>query len=289
MSSPKMTTMFGLFGLLGVFGLSFFAIPTPLQCESESKLAAMLQAGGRYSSDRPQQHRAEREEADEDHGDRNEVERRLDRSLLDPGDGFVVGSPEVGEHLSVLMRRDEERHDAGPDQRQSEIPWRFREYRPGSLPQLGQALEELDDREAEPDQRHRGSQPRHEGTLDAQSRTDPREVTVGGHPNLESAALVGHRPVPFSSTRSGGAPISVGFAPAPPAGKLSSRVLPGRVLRRRHGDVHAPSALRSGPALPGGRSAGASAGAEWVKFACGAYGRPSIRGNLLLVSVGARG
>src|SRR5262249_62350622 len=90
----------------------------------------MLQAREPFSSDRAEQHRAEREETDEDHGDRDEIERRLDRSLLEPGDGLEVASPEVGEYLPVLTRRDEERHDAGSDQRQAEIPGRFREYRP---------------------------------------------------------------------------------------------------------------------------------------------------------------
>src|SRR5262249_33290897 len=177
----------------------------------------MFQAREPLSSDRAEQHRPEREETDEDHGDGDEIERRLDRSLLEPGDGLEGASPEVAEYLPVLMRRDEERHDAGSDQRQAEIPGRFREYRP-ALPQLGEALEELDDREAEPDQRHRGSQPRHERALHAQPGADPREVAVRGYPDLEPGVIVGHRPSPYPSSWVTGCrsvePASSGFGRA---------------------------------------------------------------------------
>src|SRR5262249_39664206 len=66
--------------------------------------------------------------------------------------------------------------------------------------------EELDDGEAEADERHRGSHPRHERALDTQPGADPREVTLRGRLDLEPALLVGHRPNPSLFSGTGGAP-----------------------------------------------------------------------------------
>ncbi len=52
---------------------------------------------------------------------------------------------------------------------------------------LLQALEELDDREAEADERNRGSYPRHHGALHAEAGSKPSEMGVRGYPYFESA------------------------------------------------------------------------------------------------------
>src|SRR5262245_26975220 len=69
------------------------------------------------------------------------------------------------------------------------MPRRLRpERRLGTLHRL-KSFEELHDREAEADQRHRRPHPRHERALEAQTGADPREVAVRGRPHLESVWL----------------------------------------------------------------------------------------------------
>src|SRR5262245_57565014 len=108
MSSPKMTTMFGLSFCAMLTSLSMVRPRVPLP-----------------PSHCAQEHRAEGEETDEDHGDRDDVDRRLDRSLRHPSDGMEVAAPQIGEHRPILMPRDEQREDAGSDQREPEIARRF--------------------------------------------------------------------------------------------------------------------------------------------------------------------
>src|SRR5262245_13724444 len=86
MSSPKMTTM---------FGLSFCAMLTSL-----SMVLPRIRLPPSHCA---QEHRAEGEETDEDHGDRDDIDRRLDRGLGHPGDGMEFAAPQVSERPPILM------------------------------------------------------------------------------------------------------------------------------------------------------------------------------------------
>jgi hypothetical protein len=76
----------------------------------------------------------------------------------------------------VLPKGDDKGHDATTNQCKPEVPWRgWMKGRidPGNVLQ---ALEELEDREAEPDQRHGRANPGHHRAFGAGARAQPGEM-----------------------------------------------------------------------------------------------------------------
>src|SRR5579862_6595406 len=142
--------------------------------------------------DRARQYGDEGEDADQEHEDAGDHGRRLtdDPTLVDllqadARDRLEGTAPHVVHQRTVLPDRDEQRDDAGADQHETEVTRRVRTCRLRDPFHLREALEELHDREAEADERHRGAQPGEQCAFGRKPGADPGEMAVGGGTHLE--------------------------------------------------------------------------------------------------------
>src|SRR5215813_11022689 len=183
MSSPQMTTMFGLF--------DDCAIEISFRWSVVSKVLMGLHCSTARLSE-SQQHGKEGEEAYKDEDNGNSRDRCLLSLLGHPRDRGERFAPQVTKRPPVLPNRNEKRQDAARNQREPEVPrrlWKIGGAGPGKLLQM---FEVLDNREAEADQCHGCSLPRHHCALKAQASADPAEMTVRRHPHFEPARSWSH-------------------------------------------------------------------------------------------------
>src|SRR5580658_5766871 len=178
MSSPHRMRMFGLSVL--AISISF----DPVANFRTTRWSACSSAEHLHET---QEHSAEGERADQDEGERNRVQRRLLSLRCHSGELRESSAPQVTNRPVVLPNRDDEGPDAAANQRKPQVPRRC--WMNGRIDprQVLQALEELDDREAETDQRDRRAYPRHHCTFEAEPRAQPPEMTVGRYPHVEPA------------------------------------------------------------------------------------------------------
>jgi hypothetical protein len=124
------------------------------------------------------QHGEEGEQANEDEQDADSENRRVHRLLghaCDRRKGFL---PQVMQPPPIFPNRDDKREHSAGDERKTQKDRRVRQIGGVRFRRLLQALEELDDGEAEADQGGRGAQPRHHGAFEAETGADPAEMAV---------------------------------------------------------------------------------------------------------------
>src|SRR6516162_5511242 len=181
MSSPQITTMFGLSALA-----LDLAISISFRWSGWFRTCLLLLAARRcrVGEAKQQGEKGEQADADQDNGDGDN--RRLLSFFGNAGDRRIRFTPQIANAPPVLPNRNEERQDSAGDQRKPQISrcvWKIGGVGSGCLSQM---FEVLDDREAEADQRDGRTQPCHDRALEGKAGAQPGEMISRCCPDFES-------------------------------------------------------------------------------------------------------
>src|SRR5208337_1231330 len=113
------------------------------------------------------------------------------------GDYGEIAAAEIFYLAPVLQGRNDQRGDAAKYEHQTEVARRVGKAGWRRVAQITHAIKELDDREAESDQRGPRAHPRHQRALHGETRTHPSKMTGRGRSHFEPArrrarAGIGH-------------------------------------------------------------------------------------------------
>src|SRR5215467_14789383 len=180
MSSAMIKRMFSL----SVLGIS--KSPFPVLQTSQAVRASSSETSGEAK-----QHGEKGEQADENEKDCDQKNRRVHRLLRHSRERSERTLPKVMNRPPVLPNRNDESQNSTGDKRHAQINRRVRQIGGVGLRRLLQALEELDDGEAEADQSRCRAQPRHHRPFKAASGADPAEVAVRCGPDSEPICVGG--------------------------------------------------------------------------------------------------
>ena len=136
-----------------------------------------------------QQHGKKSEGADADDGDGDRVKRGLLSLRPHARDRREILAPQVTKRPVELPKRNDHRHDAAEDQRKPQVPRGVRKAGGSGPGHLVNAVEELDDREAESDQRDGRAHVGHHRAFDGKPRAHPAKMAVGRRVNVEAMGL----------------------------------------------------------------------------------------------------
>src|SRR5690242_14207578 len=161
MSSPHKTSMLGFFDS---------TISSSLKLTFQTRIGGAADAFpcllSAWALNEMQQHREEGEYPDQHKNDRRRVDRGMHALLRQARDRRETSAVQVTTRPAILPERNDKHEDTAEDQPKPHEPRSVRHKDSRRRRQLVKAIEELDDREAESDQRYGRANPREHRALE---------------------------------------------------------------------------------------------------------------------------